>query len=78
MNVSSAYSGSQAIYQGHQQLNSAADRAARFSTGRTDSAAADLTQSAVQLKEASLQVQAGAKAVKAEDGMIGSLLDVHA
>ncbi len=83
MSVYPVSSGSQAIQQGFKRLDHAAAQIARDSTtaasGNTEvSNASKLDKSLVDLKEASLQTQAGVKAVKAQDGMIGTLLDEYA
>lgn len=82
MSVYSVGSGSQAIQQGLRHLNDATARIARDSTAaanpKTEAKAAGLDKSLVEMKETSAQTQVAVKAVKAQDGMIGTLFDDYA
>ncbi|BBL75775.1 hypothetical protein [Methylomagnum ishizawai] len=77
-------SGSQALQQAYKHMNDAASRIARDSTTAANpkteatSSGNGTTQSLVEMKEASAQTQAGVKAVKAQDGMVGTLFDNYA
>lgn len=80
MSIQPAGSGSLAVQRGLGLLNGAASRIARDSLPTADakSDSPSMEKPLVELKQASLQVQAGAKVLKAEHGMVGTLLDEFA
>lgn len=74
MSNSISGAGLEGINRGYHMMAQAANRIAKVSTSETP--AADITQSVVELQRAEVQTQASAKVLKSENQVIGSLLDI--
>ena len=71
-------SGLTAVHRGQETAVSAANKIARAGTTAESNPTRDITEGAVELKQAEHLVKAGGKVIQAENDMIGSLFDERA